>query len=60
MTDEKIKLKGADKTARIPIKIVPATERLPKPDWIRAKSPSGSQFYIVHGQPIDDNILNGL
>ena len=47
MTDEKIKLKGADKTARIPIKIVPATERLPKPDWIRVKSPSGSRFYEI-------------
>ncbi len=47
MTDETIKLKGAAKTARIPIKIVPATERLPKPDWIRAKSPSGSRFYEI-------------
>lgn len=32
-----IKLRGADKVARIPIKILP-TEDLPtKPDWIRAK-----------------------
>lgn len=33
------KLKGAEKVARIPIKVKPATERLRKPSWIRAKSP---------------------
>lgn len=32
-------LKGASKTARIPVKIVPATDRLPKPRWLRASSP---------------------
>jgi lipoyl synthase len=32
-----VKLKGEEKTARIPIKIVPA-ERLRKPDWIRVKA----------------------
>jgi lipoic acid synthetase len=32
--------KGAAKTARIPIKIVPQTEILRKPAWIRAKSPT--------------------
>ncbi|MEW5888743.1 MAG: lipoyl synthase [Pseudomonadota bacterium] len=31
------KLRGAEKTARIPIKIVPA-EKLGKPDWIRVKA----------------------
>ena len=31
------KQKGASKTERIPIKIIPA-ERLPKPDWIRVKA----------------------
>jgi lipoic acid synthetase len=36
--------KGAAKTARIPIKIVPA-ERLPKPAWIRVKAPGpGTRF----------------
>ncbi|HJV87178.1 MAG TPA: lipoyl synthase [Noviherbaspirillum sp.] len=35
------KQKGAGKTARIPIKIVPA-EKLPKPDWIRVKAGSPS------------------
>jgi lipoic acid synthetase len=33
------KLKGAAKVARIPIKVEPATERIRKPSWIRAKSP---------------------
>ena len=33
------KLKGADKVARIPIKVQQPAERLRKPSWIRAKSP---------------------
>ena len=33
------KLKGADKVARIPIKVEPTTERVRKPSWIRAKTP---------------------
>ena len=35
--------KGAAKTARIPIKIVPA-EALRKPQWIRAQAPSGEKY----------------
>lgn len=31
------KLRGADKVARIPIKVVPAVKRLPKPEWIRIR-----------------------
>src|SRR5438094_7362242 len=38
-----IKHKGAAKTARIPIKIVPA-ERLRKPDWIRVRASSSPRF----------------
>ncbi|MGH1361502.1 MAG: lipoyl synthase [Burkholderiaceae bacterium] len=34
------KQKSADKTSRIPIKIVPASEVLKKPDWIRVKAPA--------------------
>ena len=37
------KQKGADKTARIPIKIV-AAERLRKPDWIRVRLGNGERF----------------
>ena len=33
------KLKGAEKVARIPVKVKQTTERLRKPSWIRAKSP---------------------
>ncbi len=33
-------LKGASKTARIPVKIVPAARPLPKPRWLRAGSPN--------------------
>ena len=41
------KQKGANKTARIPIKIVPA-EKLAKPDWIRVKAASPStRFYEI-------------
>ncbi len=41
------KQKGAGKTARIPIKIVPA-EKLPKPDWIRVKAASPTtRFYEI-------------
>ena len=41
------KQKGAGKTARIPIKIIPA-ERLPKPDWIRVKAGSPTtRFYEI-------------
>lgn len=37
------KLRGAEKTSRIPVKIVP-TEQMPrKPDWIRVRLPSGNQ-----------------
>ncbi|GGD01555.1 lipoyl synthase [Undibacterium terreum] len=41
------KQKGASKTARIPIKIIPI-ERLPKPDWIRVKAASPTtRFYEI-------------
>lgn len=41
------KLKGADKTARIPIKIVPLEKPLAKPSWIRVQAPSGQRFYEI-------------
>jgi len=41
------KQKSQAKTARIPIKIVPA-ERLKKPEWIRVKAPApGSRFHEI-------------
>ena len=39
------KQKSADKTARIPIKIVPLAETLKKPDWIRVKAASSSSRF---------------
>jgi len=45
--DPTAKQKSQAKTARIPIKIVPA-ERLKKPEWIRVKAaPAGSRFYDI-------------
>ena len=40
------KQKGAAKTSRIPIKIVPA-ERLRKPDWIRVRLSDGKRFQEI-------------
>ncbi|TMI10220.1 MAG: lipoyl synthase, partial [Betaproteobacteria bacterium] len=41
-----VKQTGAAKTARIPIKVV-ASERLPKPPWIRVRAPSSPRFYEI-------------
>jgi len=38
--DPGLKQRGADKTSRIPVRIVPATEVLRKPDWIRVRAGS--------------------
>ncbi len=38
--EQGVKLKGADKLARIPIKVIPSTQLLKKPAWIRAKAPT--------------------
>ena len=38
--EQGVKLKGADKVARIPIKVVPSTDLVRKPSWIRAKAPT--------------------
>jgi len=39
MSSAPIKQKGEAKTARIPIKIVPLTHKLKKPEWIRVRAP---------------------
>ena len=41
--EQGVKLKGADKVARIPIKVVPSTSVKRKPPWIRAKAPTGDR-----------------
>lgn len=38
-----VKLRGAEKMARIPIKVEPTTEYLRKPSWIRIKIPAASK-----------------
>ena len=46
--DTPVKQKGDAKTARIPIKIVPAAAPLKKPEWIRVKAGSPStRFYEI-------------
>jgi lipoic acid synthetase len=46
--DPTVKQKGAGKTARIPIKVVPAGEVLRKPEWIRVKAAApGSRFHDI-------------
>src|SRR6476659_6096407 len=51
------KQKGAGKTARIPIKIVPA-ERIPKPDWIRVKAgPPTTRFYEIKDSLRANNLV---
>lgn len=45
------KLRGAEKMARIPVKIAPTTPatRLPKPKWLRAKFPGGAEVQRLKG-----------
>ena len=51
------KQKSADKTARIPIKIVPLAETLKKPDWIRVKAASSSSQFSEIKQILRENQL---
>ena len=37
------KLRGADKVARIPVKVIPTVELPKKPDWIRVKMPASPE-----------------
>jgi lipoic acid synthetase len=46
--DPTAKQKAADKTSRIPIKVVPAAEVLKKPEWIRVRAGSNNtRFYEI-------------
>ena len=42
-----IKQKGADKVAKIPVKVVQPETVLPKPSWIRAKLPSSQKYFEI-------------
>ena len=41
------KQKGAEKVARIPIKVVPLEKKLVKPSWIRAKLPHNQKYFEI-------------
>ena len=51
------KQKSADKTARIPIKIVRLEETLKKPDWIRVKAASSSSRFTEIKKILRENQL---
>ncbi len=42
-----VKLKGAEKMARIPVKVEVTPQKLRKPDWIRVRIPAGNQIQQV-------------
>ncbi len=43
------KLRGADKLARIPVKVIPTTELPAKPAWIRVKMPISPEITRIKG-----------
>ena len=51
------KQKSSEKTARIPIKIVPLEEVLKKPDWIRVKAASGNSRFTEIKKILRENEL---
>jgi lipoic acid synthetase len=50
------KLKGADKVARIPIKVVPSKSVQRKPSWIRAKAPTGDRVKQLKATLRENNL----
>jgi len=50
------KLKGADKVARIPIKVVPSKSVQRKPSWIRAKAPTGDRVRRLKSTLRENNL----
>ncbi len=51
-----VKLKGADKLARIPIKVVPTKSMQRKPSWIRAKAPTGDRVRQLKARLRENNL----
>ena len=51
------KQKSSEKTARIPIKIIPLEQVLKKPDWIRVKAASGNSRFSEIKQILRENEL---
>ncbi len=56
--DPTVKQKAEAKTARIPIKVVPAGEVLKKPDWIRVKAGSPTTRYYEIKQVLREQKLH--
>jgi len=50
------KLKGADKVARIPIKVVPSKSVQRKPSWIRARAPTGDRVRQLKSALRENNL----
>ena len=55
--DASRKQKSGEKTARIPIKIVPISEVLKKPEWIRVKAASGNSRFAEIKKILRENEL---
>jgi lipoic acid synthetase len=51
-----VKLRGADKLARIPIKVVPSISVQRKPAWIRAKAPTGDRVKQLKARLRENNL----
>ena len=51
-----VKLKGADKLARIPIKVVRSKTMQRKPPWIRAKAPTGDRVQKLKSTLRENNL----
>lgn len=44
------KMRGADKVARIPVKVIPTTKMQRKPDWIRVRVPATPRIDEIKGK----------
>ena len=51
-----VKLKGAAKLARIPIKVVPSISVQRKPAWIRARAPTGDRVRQLKARLRENNL----
>ncbi len=54
--EQGVKLKGADKVARIPIKVVPSATVQRKPSWIRAKAPTSETVLKLKNTLRENNL----
>lgn len=57
MKDNPVKLRAKEKLARIPIKIAPTTNPLPKPPWLRVKLPSDNSISKLKSMLSDKKLV---